>query len=397
MIREIESNAGTLGVQKVVPRNRRAKTEINKPVKKKPPQPPVKKKPKPAVTVTLSSLIDDTPIPPASPRKKFRGTNHQKQFVNNQAVKSINLGKSPSPMQKSTIKPNKINMNVQSNVGVNNKNSSPVDSQLKKIQGNITKPQLNKGPGKSINQHTGKTDLNTTRPHIVRGRQPSKDSTPRDQNHSNETQRDNNAKSYRNDDVRNPRIKRPHKKAIDKAGDDFDDSISSYLSDFKKKQDQEKSDGIIEDENTHDGLSTIPESGDLMSEPQHNGYMRYVPSNPYESIINDFHSTITSNQNTPDLEPENEDIHGYKSLFNKRKENQVAMEYQKSNSPTRKKQPETPRRKSIKSVSPTKTPSVEKTPEPHLKDNKCYQDIYVKRKEEKENLERLWAKPEKVK
>ena len=319
MIKEIESNAGTLGVNKMVPEHTQAMVEIEKPVKATPelesPAPPSKRKGKaPPTLVTLESLLIESPIQSPSPTrfKKQKGatgatTNpqiSQKQppaadkkdgkKINPRDKLKANGKEADSPKPKGVNSPNPKAVNIPNPKAVNkNKDKIKPDKQSE----NQTRPQDSKSP---------------------------EDKTPKNKENQKPPKNfiANNAKSF----------KPKPEDVVD------DDTISSYLSRYQKRQPN-----TIPEDNSVDGHLSIPSND----------------GKPNKLVGGSYHAN--------DLKLEN--VYG--------KGNKYVYDFD------------------FLSGNEDDTPQV--TPEPEPTNKKCYKAIYARRKDDKEAIHKMWATSVKAK
>ncbi|CAC5409821.1 unnamed protein product [Mytilus coruscus] len=270
MIKEIESNAGTLGVNKMVPEHNRAKTEIEKPAKIVPqaesPAPSKSKKEKPTL-VTLESLFMESPIPPQSPSKakaqKRNAAKNQQQL----------------PQQRPSESDNKIN-GKRSNPNVNTKANEAIHSTDSK-QKNKSQDK-NNDTAKSVPKHAN-NQAEVTR----KNRKPT-EVTQKDKVEPGTKLRDKVPieEVVHDKDVKKPKtnfIAKNVKSFKPKTEEEEDDKISSYLSNYKKKHTNDKEE---DDRNSIDGHLSIPENNGKPKQLLGGGYhgKNPVSENPYNKV-----------------------------------------------------------------------------------------------------------------
>lgn len=317
MIKEIESNAGTLGVNKMVPEHTQAMVEIEKPVKATPelesPAPPGKRKGKaPPTLVTLESLLIESPIQSPSP------TRFKKQKGATGATKNPQITQKQPP---AADKKDGKKTNPRDKLKANGKEAESPNPKA----ANIPNPKAANGPNpKALNKNKDKNndkikqEKQTGKPTIPQDSKSPEDKTPRNKE---------NQKPPKNFIAKNAKSFKPKPEDVDD-----DDTISSYLSRYQKRQ-----------------PNTIPEDNSV------DGHLS-IPSNvgkPNKLVGGSYHAN--------DLKLEN--VYG--------KDNKYLYDFD------------------FLSGNDDDTPQV--TPEPEPTNKKCYKAIYARRKDDKEAIQKLWA------
>ncbi|CAG2233428.1 unnamed protein product [Mytilus edulis] len=294
MIKEIESNAGTLGVDKMVPEHNRAKTEIEKPVKIVPqaesPAPSKSKKEKPTLVKDQKKQAAKNQQQPPQKRplesdNKINGkrSNPKGNTKANETIQSTDSKQKNKSQDKNnnTAKPVPKKANNQVEVAKNNKKTTEVTQKDKNVPG---AKLIEKVPVEEVVQDN---DVKKPKTNFIA----------------------KNVKSFK-----------------PKTEEEEDDKISSYLSNYKKKH---TNDDDEDDRNSIDGHLSIPENTGKPKQLLGGGYhgKNPVSENPYNKYVYDFDPLdALDHEDSPEPDPEVVNKKGYKGIFNRRKEDKGAIE-----------------------------------------------------------------------